>query len=220
MRNLSARYGLVIFDLDGTILNTLDDLRDCLNRALAESGLPPRTPDEVRRFLGNGNPKLIEQAIAPCTDGQVFEKVYADFRALYRVHCRDKTRPYDGIPPLMKRLREAGCAVAVVSNKDDYAVQQLCDFYFPSLTVAAAGRTDDVPKKPAPEMVYRVLERTGIAKENAVMVGDSDVDLQTARNAGVPCISVTWGFRTREELAPFGVEAFADTPAQLERLLF
>lgn len=213
------KYRAVVFDMDGTILNTLDDMAASINAALASEGFPPRTVEDVRRFVGNGNHKLAERAVPAGTDPAAVERVFHAFHEHYRAHCADRTRVYDGIPALLRRLRARGVRTAVVSNKADYAVQALAAQYFPGLFDSAAGETDTVRRKPAPDGVLAVLAALGVAKEDAVYVGDSDVDIETARNAGLPCISVTWGFRPRDFLLAHGARLFADNADELEALL-
>lgn len=212
-------YRAVIFDMDGTILDTLDDMAASINAALAEEGFPPRTVDEVRRFVGNGNHKLAERAVPAGTDGEAVERVFRAFHRHYRAHCADRTRVYDGIPALLLRLRGRGVRTAVVSNKADYAVQALAARYFPGLFDCAAGESASVRRKPAPDGVLSVLSALGVPKEEAVYVGDSEVDMETAENAGLPCISVTWGFRPRTFLLARGARLLADSADELEALL-
>ena len=211
---------LVIFDLDGTLLDTLSDLRTALNRALTAAGLPPRTQDEVRRFVGNGIPKLIERAVPAGCPAETQAAVLADFTAYYKVHCADETWPYDGIPALLSALREKGIAVAVVSNKADYAVQSLCAGFFPGLVDVAVGERPGVRKKPCPDSVNEVLSALGADGADAVYVGDSDVDLRTAENAGLRAVSVLWGFRDEAFLRANGARRLVSDADQLKKLLF
>ncbi|MDE5563857.1 MAG: HAD family hydrolase, partial [Oscillospiraceae bacterium] len=187
------RYQLAIFDLDGTILDTLEDLYLSVNHALQENNMPKRTIQEVRQFVGNGIRKLIERAVPSGTDTVTVDRVHADFTLYYKVHYADCTAPYAGITDILSALRNAGIQTAVVSNKADYAVQALCAQYFPSLFDTVAGEKEGVRRKPAPDAVYAVLETLAVPKEKTVYIGDSDVDIQTAQNAGIPCISVDWG---------------------------
>lgn len=216
-----SRYDAVIFDLDGTLLDTLDDLMDAVNYALARMGWPARTREEIRQFVGNGVALLMERSVPDGTAPEATAKALAIFKDYYELHKQDKTAPYPGIPELLKSLREKGYRLAVVSNKFDTAVKGLMEDYFPGLLHAAAGENEagGVPKKPAPAMVLRVLEELGVAPERAVYVGDSDVDLQTAVNAGLPCISVTWGFRERDFLTAHGATVFAAAPADILTLV-
>ncbi len=209
------KYKLAIFDLDGTILNTLEDLTCSLNAALACSALPPRSRDEVRLFAGNGIRKLVERGVPSGTPDAVTERVFADFVAHYRLHCADHTKPYAGIEELLAALREQGCMLAVVSNKADFAVQTLCEKYFPNTFDAVAGERAGVRKKPAPDTVNAVLARLGASREEAVYIGDSEVDIETAKHAEMDCISVDWGFRTRAALLQAGAKRIASSPREI-----
>ena len=204
-----AKYNCVIFDLDGTILDTIDDLRDNVNYALEENAFPPRSLEEIRSFVGNGIRKLVERAVPANTDEKSVDAVFTCFNARYKDHCMDKTKPYDGVLELLAELRERSIKTAVLSNKADYAVHILCEKYFAGLFDCVAGMRDDVPRKPNPEGVYRVLETLGAKKEEAVYIGDSEVDVLTARNSDLDCIAVDWGFRDREVLVAAGAELIA-----------
>lgn len=214
-----GKYKLVIFDLDGTILDTLDDLADSTNYALKSCGLPTRTVDEVRRFVGNGIHLLIERAVPEGTDPETVEEVFEVFKAYYKDHSADKTKPYEGVCRLMGQLREDDCKVAVLSNKADFAVQDLCRDYFSGLITYAAGEKEGIRRKPYPDAVFALLEACGVSAADAVYVGDSEVDIATAENAGLDGISVTWGFRSREWLEEHGAKIFADTADELRKLL-
>ena len=198
----------ILFDLDGTLLDTLEDLRDGVNYALGALGYPERSLEEVRRFVGNGARRLMELAVPADGDG---DRAFAVFKPYYDAHCQIKTKPYDGIPAALERL-QAKYPVAIVSNKPDSAVKSLCADYFPG--IYALGEAPDCPRKPAPDMVYQAMAAIGV--EKCVYVGDSEVDVLTAKNAGVPCLSVLWGFRDREELEN---TYFCDEVAQLEEIL-
>ena len=213
------RYRLAVFDLDGTILNTLDDLADSLNFALKSSGFPERSIDEVRNFVGNGIRKLIERGVPAGTDTAAIDKVHSDFTAHYKAHCADKTRPYDGITELHCRLRDSGCLTAVVSNKADYGVQELCARYFPGMFDLAVGEREGIRKKPAPDSVNEVLRRLGVSNKEAVYIGDSDVDVETAKNAEMDCIGVEWGFRGREFLKAHGAKVIAAKTEDIEKII-
>ena len=215
-----TRYKLAIFDLDGTILNTLEDLTDSTNHALESLDLPTRSIDEVRRFVGNGIRLLIERAVPAETAEAIKDKVFAEFKAYYKEHSAVKTKPYDGIAELFAELRTSGCLVAVLSNKADFAVQDLCKDYFPGLIDYAAGEKEGIRRKPAPDAVLAILEKYQVAPEDAVYIGDSEVDVETAVNAGVSGISVTWGFRSKEWLAEHGAINSADSVDELKNLLF
>ena len=210
------KYDTVIFDLDGTLLNTLDDLADAVNFVMEENGYPKRTIDEVRRFVGNGIRRLMEQAVPESVTGEVFEKVFEQFKNYYTEHCQIKTCAYEGIMPLLEKLYADGYAMAIVSNKNHGAVCELNELYFKKYIKAAIGQQDGVRKKPAPDTVLQALSELKKEKETAIYVGDSEVDFATAQNTGMDCILVTWGFRTKEELSEFQPVAFVD---QAERLL-
>ncbi len=209
------RYDTVIFDLDGTILYTLEDLKASLNFALGRSGFAERSLDEVRSFVGNGIRKLIERSVPKGTEKEAVDRVYSDFTAHYALHCADSTRPYDGITELLTSLREKGCKTAVVSNKADYAVKALCERYFKGLFDCAAGEREGVRRKPAPDSVNAVLTELGSERERAVYIGDSDVDIKTAENAGMDAIIVEWGFRDREFLIENGAKTLAKEPKDI-----
>lgn len=209
------KYSLAIFDMDGTILDTLEDLADSTNYALKLNNLPVRTIDEIRSFVGNGIGKLIERAVPAGSSQDVIDKVYNDMTAYYKLHNADKTKAYDGINECITSLRSMGIKTAVVSNKVDYAVKELCDKYFTDLFDASVGDRPGMERKPAPDSVNEVLSQLGIDRSQAVYIGDSDVDFQTAVNAKIPCISVTWGFRTKEFLEGIGANRFADEPSEI-----
>lgn len=210
-------YNTYIFDLDGTLLDTLDDLAAAVNYALRCYGMPERSLDEVRRFVGNGVRLLMMRAVPDGEQNPRFEEVFATFRQYYLEHSLDTTRPYDGIPETLAALKERGCRLAVVSNKFYAATQELCRHFFPDTIEVAVGEheAEGIRKKPAPDTVNEALSQLGVSADNAVYVGDSDVDLQTARNAGLPCISVLWGFRDREFLTANGATTFISTPKEL-----
>lgn len=210
-------YKLAVFDMDGTILDTLEDLKDSLNYALAEAGCPTRTLEEVRRFVGNGMQKLIERATPADSSAEEKEKILVSFKARYKEHCADKTKAYDGILELLRTLRESGCRTAVVSNKGDFAVQELCRQYFDGLMDCAIGEKEGVKKKPAPDSVNEVLKELQTDRQDAVYIGDSEVDIQTAENAGMDCIIVSWGFREREFLKEQGAEMIVDSVEELRK---
>lgn len=209
------KYQLAIFDMDGTILNTLEDLADSVNYALSCSNYPTRTLDEVRNFVGNGIRKLIERAVPAGTSPEELEQVYADFTAYYSKHCYDKTKPYSGIMETIQNLRKQGIKTAVVSNKADYAVQILCKQYFDGLFDYAVGEQTGVQRKPAPDSVNMVLDKLKITRKNAVYIGDSDVDIDTAGNAEMDCISVDWGFRAPSFLQEHGAKIMVSSPEEL-----
>ncbi len=190
----------VVFDLDGTLLNTLEDLTDAVNYALLQCGCPARGIGEVRSFVGNGIRKLIERAVPTGASVELTDRVYAYFMTYYDIHCMDKTMPYQGVPELIRALYEKGYRMAIVSNKADRAVKELNRHFFAPAIQVAVGSTEHGKKKPAPEPVWKALEELGSSREEAVYIGDSDVDLATSVNAGLPCIAVLWGFRERKFL--------------------
>lgn len=208
-------YDTVIFDLDGTLLNTLEDLADAVNYVMRQHGYPERTLEEVRLFVGNGIRKLMERAVPDSVQGTAFETVFEEFREYYTDHCQIKTGVYDGIMELLDILDRKGCAMAVVSNKNHAAVCELNHIYFEKYMKTAIGQREGVRKKPAPDTVYEALKALGSVKEKALYVGDSDVDFATAENAGMDCVLVSWGFRTREELKDCRPKAVIEKPMEL-----
>lgn len=215
-----THYSTVIFDLDGTLLDTLEDLHLTLNHTLAALGMPTRTLAETRAFVGNGIRRLIERAVPAGTDEATIAKANAEFDAHYTVHCNDHTRPYPGICELVAHLREKGVRVAVVSNKTQYAVDELVGIHFPGAFDAVVGVRPGVAKKPARDMVdMAIAEMGGVACGPSVYVGDSEVDVATAAAAELPCLSVSWGFRTPEQLAEAGAATICATADELERAL-
>lgn len=208
---------VVIFDLDGTLLNTLDDLADSTNYALSRFGYPTRTIDEVRQFVGNGVAKLIERAIPEGKNNPNFEKCLAIFKENYAQNMYNKTAPYNGILEMLSNLKSKGIKIAVVSNKFDLAVKELCKKYFEGFIDFAAGENEaqGIKKKPAPDTVISVLNEFNFAPEDAVYVGDSDVDIMTAKNSKMPCISVTWGFRDEKFLLENGATILINAPSEI-----
>ena len=209
------KYMIAIFDLDGTILNTLEDLTDSTNHALKTCGYPERTMDEVRQFVGNGIRKLMERAVPEGTPVEEIDRVHETFTAHYKVHCADKTRPYDGIMELLQNLKKDGCKLAVVSNKADYGVQELCKQYFDGIFDFAVGEREGIRKKPAPDSVNEVLKTLGCSRDRAVYIGDSDVDIQTAANAQMDHIIVEWGFRDVPFLIAKGAKVLVEKPEEI-----
>ena len=209
------KYTIAIFDLDGTILNTLEDLADSTNYALKTCGYPERTMDEVRQFVGNGIRKLMERAVPEETPVEEIDRVHETFTAHYKVHCADKTRPYDGIMELLQNLKKDGCKLAVVSNKADYGVQELCKQYFDGVFDFAVGEREGIRKKPAPDSVNEVLKTLGCSRDRAVYIGDSDVDIQTAANAQMDHIIVEWGFRDVPFLIAKGAKVLVEKPEEI-----
>lgn len=212
-------YDTVIFDLDGTLLNTLEDLADGVNHVMEENGYPKRTLEEVRHFVGNGIRRLMEQAVPETVSGDEFERVFEEFKSYYTEHCQIKTRAYDGIMRLLETLKKQGYDMAIVSNKNHAAVCELNEIYFKEYINVAIGQKDGIRKKPAPDTVIQALKELGKEKETAIYVGDSEVDFATAKNSGMDCALVTWGFRTKNELAEFEPTVFIDQPEELLAVL-
>ncbi len=226
-----SKYQTFIFDLDGTLLDTLQDLADSVNYALRQHRMPQHSLDDIRRFVGNGVRKLMERAVPLGAQNPQFEDVFACFRQHYMQHSLDTTRPYDGIPEMLQQLKQRGCRLAVVSNKMMAATQELVAHFFPEIEVAIGEHeAEGIRKKPAPDTVYEALRQLNalsplpgytawqaerMSECPAVYVGDSDVDIQTARNSGLPCISVLWGFRDQQFLKENGATTFVATPQEL-----
>ncbi|MBQ6267696.1 MAG: HAD-IA family hydrolase [Clostridia bacterium] len=212
------KYEAVIFDLDGTLVDTIDDLRASVNLALAQQGFPPRTREEIRAFVGNGVRKLMERSVPQGTPPQVTDVCLAAFRAHYHTHACVHTRPYDGIPAVLEALRAAGMKTAVVTNKTEAASLAVVRHFFGDRIGLTIGQREDLPRKPAPDGVLLALETLGVPASRAVFIGDSEVDCATARNAGLPCIGAAWGFRGRAVLEAEGVQVIADQPSELTAL--
>lgn len=212
---LMKQYSTYIFDLDGTLLNTLNDLCASCNYAMQSQGFPSRTLDEVRRFVGNGVAKLIERAVPEGTSEEQTAETLSVFRKHYLVHGLDTTAPYDGIVELLTELKRRNKNIAVVSNKFYDATRQLCEHFFPTTVDVAIGEKETIRKKPAPDTVMAALKELGVSSDSAVYIGDSDVDIMTARNCGMPCISVLWGFREKAFLESHGATVFAEKPQDI-----
>lgn len=210
---------LIVFDLDGTLLDTLEDLHASVNFALSRHNFPHRSIDEVRCFVGNGIFRLVSRAVPENTADEILAAVFEDFKTHYSLHSMDRTRPYDGICELLAELRAAGCRLGVVSNKADYAAKPIIAHYFPDTFHCVVGERDGVRKKPAPDTVLEVMDRLNCEAADTVYIGDSDVDIQTAKNSGCDGIAVTWGFRSREFLRENGAEIMADSVKELSALL-
>jgi phosphoglycolate phosphatase len=209
------KYDTVIFDMDGTLLDTLEDLTDSVNFALARHGFPCRKKEEIRSFVGNGVARLMELAIPDGVDNLHFEKCLEDFRSHYSENMQNKTGAYKGIMALLGQLSEEGYKIAVVSNKFDKAVKELSQSYFGEYIKVAIGESKNIAKKPAPDTVFKALEELGSTAEKSVYVGDSEVDVKTAKNSGLVCVGVTWGFRDREVLEQKGADYIIDMPQEL-----
>lgn len=209
------KYKTYIFDLDGTLLSTLADLAASTNYALRTHHMPERSLDEVRRFVGNGVKKLMERAIPDGLNNPLFEETFATFRQHYMQHNLDTTQPYPGIMQLLEQLKAENKNIAVVSNKFYAATRELCRHFFGDLVPVAIGEREDIRKKPAPDTVIEALRELGVDKEGAIYIGDSDVDIMTAKNSGMPCVSVLWGFRDKEFLLEHGATTLILKPEEM-----
>ena len=210
-------YKLWIFDLDGTLLNTLADLTDATNHALRSFGFPERSQEEVLSFIGHGNRKLMERSLPKAKVDQYLEQALTEFHHYYKAHYTDKTTVYEGIPELLNALKERGCLLAVVTNKADYAAQDLIRLFFPGVFDYVIGDREGIRRKPDPEPVQLVLDALQVAAGDAVYIGDSEVDLQTAANSHLNCISAGWGFRPAKVLEAAGATRIEASPAILCR---
>lgn len=209
----------IVFDLDGTLLNTLEDLKDSVNYALERQGFPLRNLGEIRSFVGNGIRLLMERAVPKNIDNDTFEICFKDFCDYYKIHMEDKTAPYDGINDMLTNIKKAGFKTAIVTNKADFAAQDLCKRMFGENIDFVVGSSDDRPNKPEPDGVFYALEKLGSKIENTVFVGDADTDILTAKNANLPSIGVLWGFRDREVIEEAGAEYIVESVNALEKLL-
>ena len=209
------KYNTYIFDLDGTLLDTLQDLANAVNHAMRRMDYPERTVDEVRRFIGNGIRMLIKRAAPQDISSDDYDKTLAIFMAYYLEHIADYTKPYDGIIDVINTLKQKGCKVAVVSNKADEAAKKVVKDFFGDIFDLVVGKMYRFPSKPAPDSVLYVIETLGADKSKCVYSGDSEVDVQTAHNAGLPCVGVTWGNRDISELIAAGAEYIAEKPSEI-----
>lgn len=214
-----TKYQAVVFDLDGTLLDTLTDLWNAVNVACKSKGFPPRTRLQVRRDLGNGLQRLLKLSLPKDVDENRFKCIFQAFRQYYLNHCNEATHPYEGIPELLRQLQAAGVKTAIVSNKAHPAVQELRNRYFPETMKVAIGESTQVRRKPAPDTVLQALRELGVDKSQAVYVGDSEVDKATADNVGMDCFLVTWGFRDRGELKALEPTALVDQPEEIGKLV-
>lgn len=205
----------LLFDLDGTLLDTLKDIQAAVNYALRENHLPERSREEVRRFVGNGARLLLERAAAPVVEKRVLDQIEQDFKSYYDAHCQEDTRPYAGIPELLQQLHRRGLRLGVVSNKPDSAVQKLVEHYFPETFLSITGERKGKAKKPAPDLLYEALDKLCAGKEEVLYIGDSEVDIQAAANAGIACISVDWGFKEKSFLQEQGAHVIVSVPAEI-----
>ena len=213
------RYPFVFFDLDGTLLNTLDDLCDSVNTVLTRHGLPCITREETAGFLGNGAGWLIHCALPKGIDAKLEKEILSEYKPYYAAHCCIRTAPFPGVMEMLSALQAAGARMAVVSNKPDGAVRELSELFFGALMEEAVGEMPEIRRKPAPDTIFEVMRRMDAAKEESVYIGDSEVDLEMAKNCGLPCISVTWGFRSEEQLKKAGAKVLAHSAEELKKLL-
>ena len=218
-KNKAMKYNTIIFDLDGTLTDTLYDLMLSTNHALLEMGWPERTLEEVRQFVGNGVRRLMEQAVPSDTEEEEFEECFRIFQEHYLEHCQDHTALYPGIAELLQKLHQRGYKMAIVSNKLQAGVDELYRTFFQDTIQVAIGEREGVRRKPMPDMVQLALEQLGSTPEESIYVGDSEVDMATARNAGLPCISVLWGFRDQDYLREIGAFRMVSTPAEILNLV-
>lgn len=209
------KYKAIVFDLDGTLTDTLYDLKESTNYALREMGWPERSLEEVKRFVGNGVRRLMEQAVPSDAEEMEFDECFQLFKSHYVAHCQDHTNLYPGIHELLMALKERGFKMAIVSNKLQAGVNELYHRFFEGLIDVAIGETNEMRRKPFPDMVFSALEKLGVSREEAIYVGDSEVDMATARNAGLPCISVLWGFRDRDFLKEIGAFHMVEKPEEI-----
>ncbi len=211
MKNIKA----VIFDLDGTLLYTLEDLMISTNYALEKHGMKTCTLHEIQYRVGNGVQKLMERCIDGGLDNPEFEATFSDFKEHYKIHCNDNSGPYEGIPELLKALKQKGYKLAIVSNKFMDATRELAELYFKDTIDVAIGESKGIRKKPAPDTVNEAMRILGVTADQCIYVGDSDVDVKTAENSGMPCICCAWGFRTRQEQEEAGGKIFAEKPMDI-----
>lgn len=213
------KYQAILFDLDGTLLDTLEDLKNSVNAVMRQYHMSEHSLETIRKFVGNGVERLMERSIPEGKACPWFGQALAAFQEHYAAHCNDRTGLYPGIPALLHSLKQQGFLMAVVSNKYQRGLDLLVEQYFKETFQAAVGEVSSRPKKPAPDGIYEALRQLGVTAEGAVYVGDSDVDIITARNAGMDCIAVGWGFRTREEQEAAGGRVFVRNTAELAQYL-
>ena len=213
------QYRYVFFDMDGTLLDTLDDLRDSVNTVLSRYGLAPISRYEAAHFLGNGAKHLVHCSLKGQVSPEQEEEILEEYKAWYQDHCRIKTAPYPGVMDLLARLKAAGCRMAVVSNKPDPAVRELNEYFFGGLIETAIGEKTGIRRKPAPDTLLEAMRLLEADRKECVYIGDTEVDLQTAENAGLNCICVAWGFRSIEELQAAGADAIVGNADELEELI-
>ncbi len=219
MRKMMKNITTIVFDMDGTVLNTVADLTVSVNYVLDRFGMPGHTEEEYKKFFGSGIRYALECAVPEGTKAETIDEMLPVFKEHYDAHCLDKTGPYDGILELMKALKERGYKMAIVSNKIDSAVKELNERFFSEYVDVAIGEKEGIRRKPAPDTVFTALKELGSDVSEAVYIGDSEVDFQTAVNSGLPCISVLWGFRDKDFLIQQGATVFAETPGEIPGIL-
>ena len=212
-------YDTLIFDLDGTLLYTLEDLHDAANHVLGKNGYPLNTLDDTRHFVGNGLKMLMKRSLRRDVTPEVLERLFQELRDYYTKHCQMKTRPYDGIMEALEYFQKLGYKMAIVSNKNDAAVKELNAYYFEKYISVAIGEREGIQRKPAPDTVFAALKQLRSSKDNALYIGDSEVDYETARNAGMDCMLVSWGFRDRSILEQLKPEFLMDKPEEMTGVL-
>lgn len=213
------KYDTIIFDLDGTLLDTLDDLTDSINRMLGQKGYPLRTRDEIREYIGNGAKALVKKALPEGVPDSEVKECLKIYRGIYLENMYEKTRPYDGVDETLKKLKSLGISIGVVSNKPDEATVRMCRHYFGDTLDAVVGDSPERKKKPAPDNIYEAISRLGTDSGKILFVGDSDVDMETAHNAGLDCAGVAWGYRPRELLREHGADYIIETASELIALI-
>ncbi len=213
------KYNSIVFDLDGTLLDTLGDLRNSVNFALEKNGLPERSTEEIRSFVGNGIRLLMERSVPVNTPIEILDKCFIDFKQHYRENSAVLTKPYDGILDLLNTLKAENIKLSVVSNKADFAVKALVEEYFPGIFDCAYGEKEGIKRKPYPDSVFAVLNEMGANPKKTVYVGDSEVDIETSKNANLPCIAVTWGFRDKKVLKELKPEYIIDKPIEIKDII-
>ena len=214
-----SKYDTIIWDMDGTLLDTLDDLADSVNAALSEFGQPLRTRSEIRSFIGNGVMRLVELSVPNGKEHPRFGEIFSFFQSHYARNCRNKTRPYAGLNKVLPELQNKGFRMAIVSNKVDSALKELAELYFSDTISITIGDFESFRRKPYPDKVFQALRRLNAAPAKTVYIGDTEVDIATAKNAGIDCICVSWGYRDRQDLEADGAEVVVDTPQELAELL-
>ncbi|MDD3168054.1 MAG: HAD family hydrolase [Eubacteriales bacterium] len=213
------KYDTILFDLDGTLLDTLEDLADSINTVMRQEGYPQRTKEEIREFIGDGAKKLMGRSLPQGMSEKEILRCLSTFREHYLKNMQNQTTPYEGIPEVLKRLRGMGIKIGVVSNKPDDATKEICRHYFNRDVLVAIGDHRARKKKPAPDNVFEALKQLESGKEKTLYIGDSDVDVMTAKNAGLACVAVSWGYRSRETLRAAGADHIIDKPEELITLL-